>query len=67
MTASTSMSFPARPSLSAPRPTRQISKRFAISGAWSVQVAGRATDVPESLDLVKFTRQQAVLRVEYNF
>jgi hypothetical protein len=45
----------------------QISKRFAISGAWSVHVAGRATDVPGSLDLVKFTRQQALLRVEYNF
>jgi hypothetical protein len=44
-----------------------VSKRFAISGAWSVQVAGRATDVPATLDLVKFTRQQALLRVEYNF
>ena len=45
----------------------RVSKRFAISGAWSVQVAGRATDVPATLDLVKFTRQQALLRVEYNF
>ena len=45
----------------------RISKRFAISGAWSVQVAGRSTDVPGTLDLVKFTRQQALLRVEYSF
>ena len=45
----------------------RISKRFAVSGAWSVQVAGRSTDVPAALDLVKFTRQQALLRVEYNF
>jgi hypothetical protein len=45
----------------------RVSKRFAISGAWSVQVAGRATDVPATLDRVKFTRQQAFLRVEYNF
>lgn len=45
----------------------RISKRFAMSGAFSVQVAGRATDVPGSLDLTRFTRQQALLRVEYNF
>ena len=45
----------------------RLSKRLAISGAWSVQVAGRSTDMPGSLDLVRFTRQQALLRVEYNF
>jgi hypothetical protein len=45
----------------------RLSKSVAISAAWSVQVAGRATDVPGSLDLTKLTRQQAVLRVEYNF
>jgi hypothetical protein len=45
----------------------RLSKSLALSGAWSVQVAGHATDVPGALDLTKFTRQQALFRVEYNF
>ncbi|MGO9360774.1 MAG: hypothetical protein ACLP1D_24395 [Xanthobacteraceae bacterium] len=45
----------------------KLSKTLAISGAWSTQVAGRATAVPGPLDLTSFTRQQALLRVEYNF
>jgi hypothetical protein len=45
----------------------KLSKLLAISVAWSVQVAGHATAVPGALDLTKFTRQQALLRVEYNF
>jgi hypothetical protein len=45
----------------------RLSKSLAISGAWSVQVAGHATEVPGTLDLTKFTRQQALFRLEYNF
>jgi len=45
----------------------RLSKSLALSGAWSVQVAGHATEVPLPLDLTKFTRQQALFRVEYNF
>jgi hypothetical protein len=45
----------------------RLSKSLAISGAWSVQVAGHATAVPGALDLTSFTRQQALLRLEYNF
>jgi hypothetical protein len=45
----------------------RLSKSLAISGAWDVQVAGRATAVPAALDLTNFTRQQATLRLEYNF
>jgi hypothetical protein len=45
----------------------RLSKSLAISGAWGVQVAGHATAVPAPLDLTNFTRQQATLRIEYNF
>jgi hypothetical protein len=45
----------------------RLSKSLAISGAWGYQVAGRATGVSAALDLTNFTRQQAQLRVEYNF
>jgi len=45
----------------------RLSKSLAISGAWGFQVAGRATGVGGALDLTNFTRQQAQLRVEYNF
>ncbi|MCP4617714.1 MAG: hypothetical protein GY844_14935 [Bradyrhizobium sp.] len=45
----------------------RLSKSLAISGAWSMQVAGRSSDIPGSLDLTKFTRHQALLRLEYNF
>jgi hypothetical protein len=44
-----------------------LSKSVAISGAWGLQVAGHATAVPAALDLANFTRQQATLRLEYNF
>jgi hypothetical protein len=45
----------------------RLSKSLAISGAWGFQVAGRATGVAGALDLTNFTRQQAQLRIEYNF
>jgi hypothetical protein len=45
----------------------RLSKALAISGAWGLQVAGRADGVPGALDLTNFTRQQATLRLEYNF
>ena len=45
----------------------RLSKSLAISGAWGVQIAGHATAVPAALDLTNFTRQQATLRLEYNF
>ena len=45
----------------------KLTKTLALSGAWSFQVAGHATSVPGPLDLTSFTRQQAMLRVEYNF
>jgi hypothetical protein len=45
----------------------RLSKSLAISGAWGFQVAGRTTGVGGALDLTNFTRQQAQLRVEYNF
>jgi hypothetical protein len=45
----------------------RLSRSLAISGAWSVQLTGHATAVPGALDLTSFTRQQALLRVEYNF
>jgi hypothetical protein len=45
----------------------RFSRTFAISGAWGIQVAGHAVDVPGSLDLTNFTRHQAMLRLEFNF
>lgn len=45
----------------------RLSETAAVSAAWGIQVAGHAVDVPGSLDLTNFTRQQAVLRLEYNF
>jgi hypothetical protein len=45
----------------------RLSKSFAISAAWSIQVAGHATDAPGALDLTRFTRHQALFRMEYNF
>jgi hypothetical protein len=45
----------------------RLSKSLAISGAWGFQITGRATGVGGALDLTNFTRQQAQLRVEYNF
>jgi len=45
----------------------RLSKTLAISGAWGFQVAGHATGMPAALDLTNFTRQQATVRLEYNF
>jgi hypothetical protein len=45
----------------------RFSRAFAISGAWDVQVAGHAVDVPGSLDLRNFTRHQAMFRLEFSF
>jgi hypothetical protein len=45
----------------------RLSKALAISGAWGFQLAGHATGVPAALDLTNFTRQQATVRLEYNF
>jgi hypothetical protein len=45
----------------------RLSRTLAISGAWGVQVAGHAVDVPGSLDLMNFTRHQAKFRLEYSF
>jgi hypothetical protein len=45
----------------------RLSKALAISGAWNFQVAGRAAAVPGTLDLTNFEREQALLRLEYNF
>ncbi|MBV8451941.1 MAG: hypothetical protein JOZ29_06660 [Deltaproteobacteria bacterium] len=45
----------------------RFSKTLAISGAWNFQVAGRAATAPGALDLTNFERQQALLRLEYNF
>jgi hypothetical protein len=44
----------------------RFSKTLAISGAWDFQAIGHATGAPGSLDLVNFTRSQALFRVEYN-
>jgi hypothetical protein len=45
----------------------RFSKTLAISGAWGIQAAGRAVDVPGSLDLTNFTHHQALFRLEYDF
>jgi hypothetical protein len=45
----------------------RLSKTLAISGSWNFQVAGRASGVSGALDLTNFERQQALLRMEYNF
>jgi hypothetical protein len=45
----------------------RFSKSLAVSAAWSIQLAGHGTAVPGVPDLTGFTRQQALLRVEYNF
>ncbi|MGO8916547.1 MAG: hypothetical protein ACLQJR_11640 [Stellaceae bacterium] len=50
-------------------PTMYITvvENMAISAAWNVQVAGHAPDSPGSFDLRNFERQQANLRLMYNF
>jgi hypothetical protein len=45
----------------------KLSKRAWMTIAWSAQVAGRATAVPRSLDLVNFERQQARLLFGVSF
>jgi hypothetical protein len=44
----------------------QFSKQFAVSAAWDFQVSGRAT-VGDGLELTRFERQQAKLRLNYIF
>jgi hypothetical protein len=44
-----------------------LSKQFAVSGSWTVQVAGHATAVAGALDLQNFERNQALLRLMYTF
>jgi hypothetical protein len=44
-----------------------LSKQFAVSGSWTVQVAGHATAIAGALDLQNFERHQAKLRLMYNF
>ena len=45
----------------------KLSERAWMTLAWSAQVAGHATAVPASLDLVNFERQQARLLFGVNF
>lgn len=45
----------------------KLTKTLAISAAWGIQVAGHAAGAGGGLDVANFTRQQALLRVEYNF
>jgi hypothetical protein len=44
-----------------------VTKQFAVSGSWTVQVAGHATGIPGALDLQNFERYQAKLRLMYTF
>lgn len=45
----------------------QLSERWWMAAAWSVQVAGRAADDPGSLDLTNFERHQARLKLGVSF
>jgi hypothetical protein len=45
----------------------QLSERSRLTAAWSFQVAGRAAEMPGSLDLVNFERHQARLIYGINF
>jgi hypothetical protein len=45
----------------------KLSQRAWMTIAWSAQIAGHATAVPGSLDLVNFERQQARLLFGVNF
>ncbi len=44
-----------------------VTKQFAVSGSWTVQVAGHAMAIPGALDLQNFERYQAKLRLMYTF
>ena len=67
MTGSASIPFAGEALFVGPTIYASLSKEFAISAAWSLQVAGRAADAPGSLDLKNFERHQAKLRLMYNF
>jgi hypothetical protein len=45
----------------------RLSPNFAVSAAWSIQVAGQANDAPGPLNLRDYERHQATLRFEYTF
>ena len=45
----------------------QFSKNWTISGAWGIQVAGHAIDIPGSLDLTNYMHHQVLFRLMYNF
>ncbi len=66
MTVSAWMRFPDRPYSSGPTLYLQISKRMALSAAWNAQISGRTTS-GGPLDLTHFERQQAKVRVNFNF
>jgi hypothetical protein len=44
-----------------------LTDRVALSGAWTVQVAGGEHGSSAALDLTAFHRHQATIRLEYNF
>jgi hypothetical protein len=44
-----------------------LSARWFISGAWNIQVAGRSSELPGSLDLTHFEHHQAVVRLGCRF
>ncbi len=45
----------------------QVTETFAVSAAWSLQVAGGAVAVPGTLNLRDFERHEVRLRFEYTF
>lgn len=45
----------------------QLSRRAWFAAAWSAQIAGRATNMPGSLDLINFERHQVRLLFGMNF
>lgn len=44
-----------------------LSERWWLAAAWTIQVAGQATDAPGALNLMHFERHQARLRLGYHF
>ena len=44
----------------------KLSQRMALSAAWNAQLTGRGA-TGSSLDLTHFERQQAKLRINFNF
>ena len=45
----------------------RLSKSFAVSAAWSIQIAGGAINLPGSFNLRDFERNKFRLRLEYTF